>query len=144
MISGQISAPSVVKKPPEIVVKNSSLKKQKSWLGPLPHCAFGPKARTDSAKWKEETLNLGNQKLTWLKPPENILIIKRTGTETDKSFQKLASWLIQVKKLNVYVEPKLLGSTMKSNKEFLETFNKLLSFGSKACHSSKKDLLILL
>ena len=145
MISGQISAPSVVKKPPEIVVKNSFLKKQKSWLGPLPHCAFGPKARTDSAKWKEETLNLGNQKLTWLKPPENILIIKRTGTETDKSFQKLATWLIQVKKLNVYVEPKLLGSTMKSNKEFQETFNKLLSFGSKACHSSKKgpiDLIV--
>jgi len=143
MLSGKIFGSDTAKKNDD--ASKSRLKKKKSWLGPLPHCVFGPKARTEGERKREETLNLENQKLTWLKPPENILIIKRIGMETNASFQNIATWLIQDKKLKVFVESNVLAdSTVKSEAKFEKIFKHLQSFSS-SYHSRKNgpiDLII--
>ena len=127
-------------------MKRGSPKKSKSLFGPSPHCVFGPKAKTDSGTAIHNSINLENQKLTWLKPPENILIIKRTGSETNASFKSLTSWLINDKKLKVFVESKLLlESTINSDHSFQTILKQVQTFSSKCFHATKNksiDLII--
>ena len=74
----------------------------------MPSCVFGPKAKIQNDNNRTCTISLENQDLLWSAQPENILIIKRIGKETDSEFIALASWLITEKKCNVFIEPQLL------------------------------------
>ena len=120
--------------------------KKKNLLGPLLSCTFGPKARTDSIVDRLYTIGAENQKLSWTKPPENVLIIKRIGNETNECFKLMSRWLIEEKKLNVYVEPKVLSdSSIKHDPKFkkvLELLRKRVFKSTQAGLAESIDLII--
>ena len=86
-----------------------------------------------------------NHRLTWTKPPESILIVKRTGRETDSAFKTVSSWLVQEKKMVVYVEAKILSSEhMQQDDEFGSVFAQLKPYHKKndITYKSNVDLII--
>ena len=117
-----------------INICSSKKKSSKSVLGPTPSCIFGPKGVSsfENSTDSKESGFLENQVLKWSSAPENVLIIKRLGSETDTGFKSIASWLINEQKLHVYVEEKLLlEESIKSSPDFACTFKKLKPYN---CH----------
>ena len=136
---------------PKKIVNGNATKKMlfrrgKSLLGPLPDCSFGPKAvsrRPDVTR--DYAFDPDNHRLTWTKPPESILIVKRTGRETDSAFKTVSSWLVQEKKMVVYVEAKILSSEhMQQDDEFGSVFAQLKPYHKKndITYKSNVDLII--
>lgn len=123
-------------------------RRNKSLLGPLPNCSFGPKAITRPDFTRDYDFDPENHKLTWSRPPESVLIIKRTGSGTNAAFKSIATWLMVEKKLHVYAEDKLLSlDTLKDDTEFSQVFNRLKPFRSTDILSFKPndiDLIITL
>ena len=136
---------------PKKTVANGNNKKKvfrrgKSLLGPLPDYTFGPKAVTRPDFTRDYAFDPENHRLTWSRPPESVLIIKRTGTETDSAFKSLSSWLIEAKKMNVYVEPKIIASEhMQKDEDFKTIVSQLKPYHKQTDFSFKVnnvDLII--
>ena len=136
---------------PKKTVANGGNKKKifrrgKSLLGPIPDCSFGPKAVTRPDFTRDYDFDPDNHKLTWSRPPESILIIKRTGIETDDAFKSIASWLVNEKNMHVYVEAKILASKhMQEDEEFNSVFSMLKPYHKKPAISfiaNNVDLII--
>lgn len=92
---------------------------------------FGPKACI--LKSQDATLTIQNparQFLSWSKPPENVLVIKKIwDTTLDESFVLLITWLIQDKGLKVFLEKNLKeDNDFVSNPNFLSISKKLEFF----------------
>ena len=122
--------------------KRRPFRRGKSLLGPVPDYSFGPKAVTRPDFTRDYAFDPDNHNLTWTRPPESVLIIKRTGAETNSAFISLSSWLSKEKKLQIYVEPKILTSEKMSNDEdFKPVFSKLKSYDCKTS-SNAVDLII--
>ena len=129
-------------------VKKPAFRRNKSLLGPFPDCSFGPKAVTHHEYFQDYIFDPENHKLTWSRPPESVLVIKRTGTETNDAFKLLTTWLIREKRLNVYVEEKLLSSeTIKDDQEYRRFFTQLKLYQNNDSSQFKMnniDLIITL
>jgi len=129
---------------PKNTVANGNKKKVfrrgKSLLGPLPDYSFGPKAVTRPDFTRDYAFDPENHKLTWSRPPESVLIIKRTGIETDSAFKSISSWLVETKKMQVYVEPKVLASEhMQKDDEFSSIFSQLKAYHKKTDFTFKAN-----
>ena len=127
--------------------KKKVFRRGKSLLGPLPDCSFGPKAITRPDFSRDYAFDPENHRLTWSRPPESVLIIKRTGSETDAAFKSISSWLVQEKNLKVYVEENLLSNeTIKSScdLEFIKLFSsfKPYKLQDDDCFKANVDLVI--
>merc|ERR1719394_588715 len=71
-------------------------------------------------------------KMIWESPPESILIIRKLDLSTTQPFIQLAKWLINEKKMNVFVEEKTLSdSDFDENNEFPLIKSKLKVFCKK-------------
>jgi len=84
-------------------------KRGRSLIGPSPSFSFGPKASTIHEVAPRNYLHDPyDQKLKWHCPPENVLVIKKDDSSTNKSFKTLVSWLVLQKSLKVFVEEKVI------------------------------------
>jgi len=90
-------------------------------------------------------------RMIWESPPESILIIRKLDYDTTQPFIELAKWLINEKKMNVFVEEKTLNdSDFDENNEFPLIKNKLKVFCKKStndlgsCVLSKIDIIVCL
>lgn len=99
--------------------------------GPCPAMHFGPKAcilpNTSSVMHIQDPFS---QKLTWNNPPLNVLVIKKIRDESLLGpFKQLCTFLIEEKKLSVYVEKKVVeDGALAKDEEFNEIRNQLCTF----------------
>ncbi|XP_039510498.1 NAD kinase b isoform X1 [Pimephales promelas] len=99
--------------------------------GPYPATHFGPKAcilpNPTSVMHIQDP---ASQRLTWSKPPLNVLVIRKIRDETLlEPFKELCRFLVEEKHLMVYVEKKVVddGSLMK-DESFSPIRNQLCTF----------------
>lgn len=115
-------------------------KRGKSLIGPLPVYNFGPKA---SATHEEQPRNYlhdpYDQKLKWHCPPENVLVVKKDDSSTDKAFASLVTWLVVERRLKVFVEGKVISHSGLSNDK---TFARILSQLESDYDTENIDLVI--
>ncbi|XP_043926009.1 NAD kinase-like [Protopterus annectens] len=99
--------------------------------GPCPAMHFGPKAcilpNTSSVMHIQDPFS---QKLTWNNPPVNALVIKKIRDESLLGpFKQLCTFLIEEKKLSVYVEKKVVEDrALAKDEDFNEIRNQLCTF----------------
>ena len=80
-------------------------RRTRSLTAPSPNCQFGPCARMDSSKMLVTIQDPANQRLTWNKPPNSVLVIKKIlDWRVIQPFIDLVRWLICEKEMTVYVE----------------------------------------
>lgn len=86
------------------------------------------------------------QQLTWTKPPENLLVIKKNSDTVVDSFVSIVAHLIAHKHLNVYIEENEYDSQLLSRHEQINEFKvqlKLRKLSSCEC-ANQIDLIICL
>ncbi|XP_052226902.1 NAD kinase-like isoform X3 [Dreissena polymorpha] len=81
-----------------------------SLYGVSPNCKFGPKGSLlDNSGTVLTIPDPGSQKLNWHKAPLTVLVVKKIYDESVlQPFKNLISWLIEVRKMIVYVESNVL------------------------------------
>ena len=106
------------------------LKRGKSLLGPRLSCKYGPKASYVRAELERDyEVDPLDRKLKWNKPPENALIVKKTGTDTTKPLKELATWLMKERDLHVFVLPDVLKEeAVKEDLAFTNVYHQLQVF----------------
>ncbi|ROL55126.1 NAD kinase [Anabarilius grahami] len=99
--------------------------------GPYPATHFGPKACVlPNPTSVMHIQDPASQRLTWSKPPLNVLVIRKIRDETLlEPFKELCRFLVEEKHLMVYVEKKVVddGSLM-SDESFSAIRNQLCTF----------------
>jgi len=90
-------------------------------------------------------------KMIWESPPESILIIRKLDLSTTQPFIQLAKWLINEKKMNVFVEEKTLNDSdfdeideFSSIKKELQVFCGTADSTLQLCVLSKIDIIVCL
>uniref|UniRef100_A0A4W3HYD9 NAD(+) kinase n=1 Tax=Callorhinchus milii TaxID=7868 RepID=A0A4W3HYD9_CALMI len=97
--------------------------------GPSPDTHFGPKASilhtsTSIMHIQDPT----SQRLTWDKPPTNVLVIKKVRDETLlEPFKELCRFLIEEKDLVVFVEKKVVEDALLAKDKTFEVIRQKLS-----------------
>jgi NAD+ kinase len=77
------------------------------------------------ANIRNPIMSPGSIELHWDRRPERVLVVKQLHTDrTDKQFEEVVHYLVNEKKVNVYVEPKVLE---KLQWPFLRTFSEDLT-----------------
>uniref|UniRef100_A0A8C1MD41 NAD(+) kinase n=2 Tax=Cyprinus carpio TaxID=7962 RepID=A0A8C1MD41_CYPCA len=99
--------------------------------GPYPATHFGPKACVlPNPTSVMHIQDPASQRLTWSKPPLNVLVIRKIRDETLlEPFKELCRFLVEEKHLMVYVEKKVVddGSLMRDD-SFSAICNQLCTF----------------
>uniref|UniRef100_A0AAY3ZXM1 NAD(+) kinase n=1 Tax=Denticeps clupeoides TaxID=299321 RepID=A0AAY3ZXM1_9TELE len=99
--------------------------------GPYPATHFGPKARIlPNPTSVMHIQDPASQRLTWNKPPLNVLVIKKIRDESLlEPFKELCRFLLEEKKLVVFVEKKVADdATLTSDEAFSAVRTKLCTF----------------
>ncbi|KAG2463391.1 NAD kinase b isoform X1 [Polypterus senegalus] len=116
--------------------------------GPCPATHFGPKAcMLPNPTSVMHIQDPASQRLTWTKPPMNILVIKKVRDESLlEPFKQLCTFLIEEKHLMVYVERKVVEDAILLQDEmFGKIRNQLCTFKEGYDDISKCiDLIICL
>ncbi|KAI8517178.1 PREDICTED: NAD kinase-like isoform X2 [Branchiostoma belcheri] len=99
---------------PSESLQRSRFRRARSLHGPSPTTTFGPKAciqkNPASIMHVQDPLS---QRLTWNKPPLSVLIIKKIHeSSVVQPFMDLVTWLVQEKRMVVYVEVSTLEDEM--------------------------------
>uniref|UniRef100_H3B6I8 NAD(+) kinase n=1 Tax=Latimeria chalumnae TaxID=7897 RepID=H3B6I8_LATCH len=106
--------------------------KRKRFLhGPNPSTYFGPKACISSNP--SSVIHMqdpATQMLTWNKPPVSVLVLKKiSGQSVLEPFKQLCRFLIEEKRLTVYVEKKVAEDTALAKDESFDTIrSKIFTF----------------
>lgn len=113
--------------------KLSRNRRARSLYGVSPNCRFGPKGSLLDGSGTVLTIpDPGSQKLNWHKPPLTVLVVKKIYDESIlEPFKEVISWLIEVRKMIVFVEGNVMeegklahDSIFQKYKGKLQTFNK--------------------
>ncbi|CAF1347195.1 unnamed protein product [Rotaria sordida] len=78
----------------------------RSAFAPSPKCNFGPKGTLKKVQNNDQLIVIqdpSSQRLHWISPPYNILIIRKPGPQTMPEFRELIIKLLK-RRLNVYIE----------------------------------------
>nr|XP_014342008.1 PREDICTED: NAD kinase-like [Latimeria chalumnae] len=99
--------------------------------GPNPSTYFGPKACISSNP--SSVIHMqdpATQMLTWNKPPVSVLVLKKiSGQSVLEPFKQLCRFLIEEKRLTVYVEKKVAEDTALAKDESFDTIrSKIFTF----------------
>ncbi|XP_075211038.1 NAD kinase-like isoform X4 [Lycorma delicatula] len=119
---------------------NNQLSNRKTFSlnAPSPVLEFGPCGRVMKNSAMVMTIqDPASQRLTWHKPPMTVLVIKKIrDVSVLQPFIQLIKWLIEVKRMAVFVEGSVLKeSLLIDNDEFSPLKNSLRTF-----HDRKDDL----
>ncbi|XP_068196452.1 NAD kinase b [Antennarius striatus] len=110
----------------------SSPKRRAHFLhGPYPATQFGPKARIlPNPTSVMHIQDPASQRLTWNKPPVNVLIIRKIRDETlVEPFKELCRFLVEEKQMMVYVERRVADDvTLSQDETFSSIRNQLCTF----------------
>uniref|UniRef100_A0A8C5H6T9 NAD(+) kinase n=1 Tax=Gouania willdenowi TaxID=441366 RepID=A0A8C5H6T9_GOUWI len=113
-------------------VAESCLKRKAHFLhGPYPATHFGPKAcilpNPTSVMHIQDP---ASQRLTWNKPPVNVLVIRKIRDESlVKPFKELCRFLVEEKQMMVYVERRVADdNTLSKDEAFGSIRNQLCTF----------------
>lgn len=85
---------------------SSQTRRARSAFAPSPKSNFGPKGTLKKVQNDDQLIVIqdpSSQRLHWISPPTNILIIRKPGPQTMKEFQELIIKLLK-RRLNVYIE----------------------------------------
>ncbi|KAM8830187.1 NAD kinase isoform 1-T1 [Synchiropus picturatus] len=110
---------------------SSEYRRTKSLHGPSPVTTFGPKACM--LKNPQAVMHIqdpASQRLTWNKPPKNVLVIKKIREAALlEPFKELCIFLTVVKNMIVYVEKKVLDDpAMSADDNFAAIAKKFCTF----------------
>jgi len=81
-------------------------RRARSAFAPSPKCNFGPKGTLKKIQNNDQLIVIqdpSSQRLHWISPPNNILIIRKPGPSTLPEFQQLIIQLLK-RRLNVFIE----------------------------------------
>ncbi|XP_075211036.1 NAD kinase-like isoform X2 [Lycorma delicatula] len=120
------------------IIFASFVRKTFSLNAPSPVLEFGPCGRVMKNSAMVMTIqDPASQRLTWHKPPMTVLVIKKIrDVSVLQPFIQLIKWLIEVKRMAVFVEGSVLKeSLLIDNDEFSPLKNSLRTF-----HDRKDDL----
>ncbi|XP_056149139.1 NAD kinase b [Lampris incognitus] len=110
----------------------SSPKRRAHFLhGPYPATHFGPKACIlPNPTSVMQIQDPASQRLTWNKPPSNVLIIRKIRDESlVEPFKELCRFLVEEKQLMVYVERRVVDdATLSKDEAFGSIRNQLCTF----------------
>ncbi|KAJ0036121.1 hypothetical protein NQD34_004798 [Periophthalmus magnuspinnatus] len=102
------------------------------WLhGPSPVTTFGPKAcMLQNPQAVMHIQDPASQRLTWNKPPQSVLVIKKIrDTALLLPFKELCTFLTEVKNMLVYVEKKVLQDpSISADENFAAITKKFCTF----------------
>ncbi|KAK3599556.1 hypothetical protein CHS0354_035793 [Potamilus streckersoni] len=114
-------------------ISNTRNRRARSLYGVSPNCKFGPKGSLQNLDGTVLTIpDPASQKLKWHKPPLSVLVVKKIQDDAVLGpFKELVIWLIEVRKMIVFLEASVLqdgqlAMTRDSNferfREKLQTF----------------------
>ncbi|KAM3842618.1 NAD kinase-like [Diretmus argenteus] len=110
----------------------SSPKRKAHFLhGPYPDTHFGPKACIlPNPTSVMQIQDPASQRLTWNKPPVNVLVIRKIRDESlVEPFKELCRFLVEEKRMMVYVERRVVDdSTLSKDEGFASIRNQLCTF----------------
>lgn len=131
-----------------ILSSGFTLRRTKSLFGACQNYHFGPKASLlqtlDTIETIQDPCKL---MLLWDKKPQNVLVIKKIWDDkVDEAFVELVAWLVQVKKLDVVIEKKVMDDCCISNQPaFCNIRSKLSTFKEgKDDLTGRVDLIVCL
>lgn len=123
-------------------------RRARSLYGVSPNCKFGPKGSLlDSSHTVLTIPDPGSQKLNWHKPPLTVLVVKKIYDESIlTSFRDLVIWLIEERKMIVFVESNVLeDGILADDNRFKKYRDKLQTFRQdKDDLTDKIDFIICL
>ncbi|XP_045163577.1 NAD kinase-like isoform X2 [Mercenaria mercenaria] len=123
-------------------------RRARSLYGVSPNCKFGPKGSLlDSSNCVLTIPDPGSQKLNWHKPPLTVLVVKKIYDEAVLGpFKDLIQWLIEVRKMIVYLESNVLEDGILANDSiFIKYKSRLQTFReAKDDLTDKIDFIICL
>ncbi|XP_060603406.1 NAD kinase-like isoform X2 [Ruditapes philippinarum] len=128
--------------------KLSRNRRARSLYGVSPNCKFGPKGSLlDSSNCVLTIPDPGSQKLNWHKTPLTVLVVKKIYDEAVLGpFKDLISWLIEVRKMIVFLESNVLEDVLLANDStFIKYKSRLQTFReAKDDLTDKIDFIICL
>lgn len=123
-------------------------RRTRSLYGVSPNCRFGPKGcLLDNTNCVLTIPDPGSQKLNWHKPPLTVLVVKKIYDETVLGpFKEIIAWLIEVRKMIVFVETNVLIDTTLAMDSFFQKYRKGLQVFKDATDdlTDKIDFIICL
>jgi len=126
----------------------AKLRRTRSLNAPSPIQQFGPCGRIMKNSAMVMTIqDPASQRLTWYKPPLTVLIIKKVRDASVLSpFVKLVQWLIQEKRMVVFVEAAVMEENLLDQySDFTRVKDKLMTFrDGKDDLTDKIDFIICL
>ncbi|XP_019872207.1 NAD kinase-like isoform X3 [Aethina tumida] len=130
------------------VMEKKKFRRTRSLNAPSPVQQFGPCGRIMKNSAMVMTIqDPASQRLTWYKPPLTVLVIKKVRDASVLSpFVQLVQWLIQVKRMVVFVEAAVMEDNhLDQYKSFATVKDKLMTFkDGKDDLTDKIDFIICL